>query len=783
MTRKTEPAVIALVAALLWSMVPAAWAGAPRIGNLTPSGVRRGVATEVSISGGSLAGNPHLIAPCSFRIEPLDPKRSSATSWVFKITVAPDAAVGVYPIRVQTDDGLSNPFLLAVGQFSQVAEKEDNSSFETAQAVPAAPLIIEGQAAGNDVDYFKFAGKKGQWIVVDALCARIGSGVDPSIRLTTASASRRFVASADDSPGLLTDARIVAELPEDTDYVLEISDSRYQGGGRPVYRLLVGAVPLAEEIYPLGGRDGETVGLELRGGTLGTRRIAAANLVPMPGTALHLPRISGPMIGLVSTTPDVESVAPLVVGSMPELREPTDGTSEPVRAVAPVVFNGRIDPPGDEDRFVVSVSGGQRLHVAVEASRYGSALDGVLQVLGGKGAVLANADDTTIQVPGQPAGQGTLVFPDPSLDLTVPGGTTEVTLVLRDLEGRGGVGFPYRLVVTPMVPGFELTVNEPQVSVPRGGSVAVGVAVTRKDFNGPINVTIQDPPAGLTVRPATIAAGQAVGALSISATSSAAFTALPLRLVGRAQGPEGPITVEAARELVFAKQSILPTNALIQYGLPAAPALPGPVILEAQAEPIEVAHGFGATIPIKVLRTKGSDAALAITPLPLPPGLAIPAANVAEKTVQGAVTVNSTPEAALGTTTIGLLAKGKFAGTEQTIGIPAVTLNVVRPAEVALTTATVELKAGSTLEVKGKVQRKGPFKEPVTLRINGLPAGLKADSIVVAPGAVEFALKVVADAKAATATATSQLVLSYQVNKKDYPTIPVPLAVKVLPSK
>src|SRR5439155_4480517 len=125
----------------------------------------------------------------------------------------------------------------------QVAEKEENSTFETAQPVPA-PVVVEGQSAGNDVDYFRFPGRKGQRIVVDAQCARIGSGVDPSIRLTTA--ARRYVASADDSPGLLTDARLCAVLPEDTDYVVELSDTRYQGVGRPIYPLLVAPVPTAE---------------------------------------------------------------------------------------------------------------------------------------------------------------------------------------------------------------------------------------------------------------------------------------------------------------------------------------------------------------------------------------------------------------------------------------------------------------------------------------------------------------------------------------------------------
>jgi hypothetical protein len=66
--------------------------------------------------------------------------------------------------------------------------------------------------------------------------------------LTTASAKSR-IASADDTPGLLTDARF-GVLPEDTDYVVEIADSRYQGAGRPVYRLVIGSVPMAEEVFP-----------------------------------------------------------------------------------------------------------------------------------------------------------------------------------------------------------------------------------------------------------------------------------------------------------------------------------------------------------------------------------------------------------------------------------------------------------------------------------------------------------------------------------------------------
>ena len=205
-------------------------AAPPQITKMALLGVRRGNATEVTVSGSNLAGSPRLIAPFAFRIDPLPAAvKSDAANWRIKLVVAAEVAVGVYPVRIQTDDGISNPFLLAVGQLPQVEEKEENSTFETAQMIPDPPVVVEGQVAANDVDFFRFHGKKGQLIVVDAECAQSGSGVDPTLRLTSGAATRAYIASADDSPGLLTDARMTATLPADGDYVVELSDLRYQG--------------------------------------------------------------------------------------------------------------------------------------------------------------------------------------------------------------------------------------------------------------------------------------------------------------------------------------------------------------------------------------------------------------------------------------------------------------------------------------------------------------------------------------------------------------------------
>lgn len=779
MTSKSAGLAVAigLVAAVTARSAP------PQIKGTAPFGVQRGVVSEVTVQGANLSGHPVLIAPFDFVVEPLDSPNADAANWKLKLNIAAETPIGVYPIRVATDDGLSNPFLFSVGQLPQVREKEDNNTFGDAQAIPS-PVVVEGESAGNDVDYFKFTGKKGQRIVVDAQCARIGSGVDPSIRLTTA--SRTYIASADDSPGLLTDARLTALLPEDTEYVIELSDSRYQGGGRAVYRLVVGPVPVADEVFPIGGRAGETVGVELRGGTLTEMTVAAATLDPKPETNVFPLRVIEKSSAPDSSDQpalDVESLAPLAVSRLTELREPVDANAPDPHAAAPVALNGRLDPAGDVDRFVLAVTPGQKLRIKVEAAELSSALDGVLQVLGAKDAVLATADDTTIPSRREKGRGPGIVSPDPSLNFTVPAGLTEVTLSLRDLESRGGTGFPYRISVEPIVPSIEVMLNESEVSLPRNGTVAVGVTIDRQDYSGPITLTVANPPPGVTVRPGTIADGQTIGSFTLSASPEISFGIVNLEVTGEGKRADGPIVGRAIKSIVFAQQATLPTNTVTQHGLAAAPAQPKPVTLDAPATPIEVVHGFGAAIPVKAVRASGADAALAVTMLPAPPGLAVPDVKIAEKAAEANVTINAAPEAPLGATTIALIAKGKIAETDQTIGIPAVTLNVVRPAAIELAAPEAEIKAGSTIEVKGKVVRKAPFKEAVSVKLEKLPAGLKAEPVTVAPDATDFTIKVVAYPKAAAAMGSANVVVAFQLNKKDYPTPPTPLAVKVLPAQ
>jgi hypothetical protein len=161
----------------------------------------------------------------------------------------------------------------------------------------------------------------------------------------------------------------------------------------------------------------------------------------------------------------------------------------------------------------------------------------------------------------------------------------------------------------------------------------------------------------------------------------------------------------------------------------------------------------------------------------------VPKAGIAEKAVEGTITVAAAVAAPLGTSTIVLQAKGKLGGADRVLDLPAVTLNVVPPAALELATKVLEVKPGTTALLKGKINRKGSFDAPVTVKINGLPAGLKADPVTVAGKESNFVVKVVAEPKAPVATADTRVALAFQVEKKDYSMTPYPLAVKVAAAK
>jgi hypothetical protein len=775
---------------------------------------------EVIFQGSGLVDGPRLVAPFEFRLEESAASGPEAANWKVRLTVEVGTAVGVYPVRIVTDSGVSNPILFAIGQVHQVPEVEPNNTFDRAQRIPT-PAVVEGECVGNDEDFFRFTGRKGDRIVVDAVCARIGSGVDPMIRLTTA--DRQLVASADDTPGLFTDGYVTAVLPTDGEYVLEFCDSRFAGSGRSVYRLLVGAVPFAAEAYPLSLPRGQNAALELRGGTLSGDRLFALRTPSDPRLSMFYPTIPARWLGdpaWADSALDVELPSPVLLDTAVAVSEPADPAQKLPPLAPPVTILGRLSRVGERDEFTITAPPGSKHEIRVEAWGLGSALDGLLRVFDKEGRALGETDDGRA-APGRRTGGGAgraqgPVSTDPTFDLTMPEGQSEVKLVVKDLVDRGGVGFTYRMVVTPVETGFQLALDDDKLAIPRGGTALIPVTVTRTGYNGPIALDVFGVPAeaGVTVLPGSVPAGQTSGVVGLKAAAGSTFEAREVQVVGK--GNEGQ-TVAASRTIVFAQQTIstpgfgmagtIPSYTRPLVSLTSAVIKPGPILLNPEVSKLVVPQGSAVEVPIQVVRstTAEKEQKYKLAPLSPPTGLSVAEREIGATGTSATVKVTAAADAPLGPLVVGLVAqapsqggapatrRGTGAATARgpapppppppAVAAAMIAVEVVRPASLELAATEIDLTPGNSAALRGKVTRVAPFAQEVEVKLDGLPAGVKAAPVKVAADASEFTLTLEAAGDAVPTTTPASAVLAFRLGDKNAAGAPVPLSVKVLARK
>lgn len=223
-----------------------------------------------------------------------------------KLPDSPQADYAVFASDAGGTSPTGNIFQLF--EHGNAFEQEPNDVF--AQASPVAlPLAFNGIIEKpGDVDFLKFSAQKGQVYEVECFARRIRSGLDPVMTLYNAAGGA--IVGNDDSRG--PDSYFRFAVPEDGEYVLQISD--HLGSGNPdyVYRVefhpvrpaLTLGIPRVEQygqyrqqIYvPRGGRFGTLINFSRAdfGGELileGNDLPAGIQMVcePLPANQTQLP--------------------------------------------------------------------------------------------------------------------------------------------------------------------------------------------------------------------------------------------------------------------------------------------------------------------------------------------------------------------------------------------------------------------------------------------------------------------------------------------------------------
>jgi hypothetical protein len=609
---------------------------------LTVTGVNVGLGTGLIFEGSGLtvesvkAIPPAPPTPPKDGKKPAEPPRNPEGKLTARVRIAPDAEPSIRALRVLTPLGPSDIGWFAIGQWPEVAEHEPNNTRDHAQEVHF-PVTVTGKIdPAEDVDIFRFHAQAGQTLVFELLAARLESPLDSFLSLQDADGHE--LAVNDDYNG--KDSLIAYTVPATGDYYLVLRDLSNKGGERQFYRLSMGEIPYVTAAFPMGGRPGETVPMELQGFNLGdvrTTRItlpanAEPGLVPM---SVALP--NGASNPLTLAVEDKGATATELMET-----EPNDDPARAQKLAVPSIVNGRIQPATptsgpDVDCYRFTATKGQKLILEVTARRYGSELDSFLAVLDDKGKELASNDDA--------------VGKDSRLEFTAPE-NGEFVARITDLQDRGGPGYTYRFSIAPATPDFTLTFTPDRLAVGRGGRIPVTVTAQRSGgFEGEIGLELAGLPPGVTiVGPARIRSKQKETLVTLTAAPDAPIQSTPFHVIGSAvvDGKTIRHAAQGMEETVRnGEKSQRPINLLT-----AAVAEPPDIVVTASMDKLILPMGKSIDIPVKIVRKEGFKGKVPLTVLGVPEGITVTAPDIAEKDTEGKITLKAEEKAVPGETDV-----------------------------------------------------------------------------------------------------------------------------------
>ena len=317
----------------------------PYIEHLEPSAVARGQRNRLTIVGTDVdrpIGLWTSLPPGKMKVGSGKSNGSSRTE--FEIEVTNDCPLGLYGLRLATEDGLSNLCLFLVDDlFPSTALASPHKSF---------PVAVPGELRPAAADRYSIEVAAGQKLAFDIVSNRFGTDADPLI--TIFDSTGRRVVQRDNDPGLFFDCCFEHTFEMAGIYTVEVRDARFQGSPHWRYVLRMGNFPAARVAIPSAVLPGEKTTLRFPELADDTIHFETPSNLP-PGGFFYSLRRPGDnasnWIPLLST--DLRNVVEAEPNDLPE-QATTAGES-------PVVLHGTLNPPGDKDQFLFDLKQGEKL--------------------------------------------------------------------------------------------------------------------------------------------------------------------------------------------------------------------------------------------------------------------------------------------------------------------------------------------------------------------------------------------------------------------------------------
>jgi hypothetical protein len=385
----------------------------PSLSKIWPVGMQRGTSATFTLEGRNLSGKNDVIFDAPgitgklTQITDVPEKITGPRAGVdtaaqvplgkketaqLVITATKDVEPGLHWFRIQTPLGTSNMSVIAVGSLPEInrSAKASAGSAPQPEMVKLPATLIGTLAEPGDSDRYQFEGTAGEELVFQVMASELGSNLQSQLVLRDGTGKVLATAGENDNK---PDAVLTFKLPQDGQYTLTVGDRENGGGMDHYYRVNAGPLPYVTGVFPLGVQAGKAETVSVQGVNLGSMnevKVTPPHSVDgwttMP---LEIKDNQGILVNKVN----------LAVGNQPELfeQEPNNNPAEAQSVSLPVTINGRIDgsrkegAAPDEDFFRFHARKGEQLTIDVAATRLGSKLDSLIEVLDAQGNSIPRA--------------------------------------------------------------------------------------------------------------------------------------------------------------------------------------------------------------------------------------------------------------------------------------------------------------------------------------------------------------------------------------------------------
>lgn len=727
---------IALSVIVLAACSSATWA-APVISSVTPRSIRPAQTTEITLVGTELTSPLNAWTTFAADVKVLAVVEGADDNKTAKLTITltEKSAVGVGGLVVANAKGVSQLFLVMVDDLPATTDGGKNNTAGTAQGVDQ-PTSIIGTSSGTTHDYYSFQVKADEVISFDVYASRIGSSMDPVLRLLTATGDE--LAYADDSDGLNTDCRFRHQFATAGTYIIEVADSGYKSG-QP-YALRIGNFPNVTTAFPLGIQQGVAAAVGFTGPSRDD--VQVSSIYETGNTVGALLAVSA---RAANSNASGMALAIASGGVQAVEQEPNNEFKQATQISLPGGASGLLGQADDVDLFKFQAEKGKRLRFRGYSRSLGSPAVVKYRVLKVDGTQLAAAAVTD---------EDEFV-----LSWVVPE-TGEYLLEAVDILHRGGNNFGY-LITAEQGNSFSLSLKNDKATKNKYlvdgklGAINFSVTVVRDGYDGPITITTTNDIAGLQWYGNVIAKGAKAATVVVRFPSDIeAGTLVNFQIVGEAaidgQTVQIPLMSRDWIRTQFTMMSHPPSylNRLFQY----ATVETTPEFFEPAFTPAVAYVPRGSKTTTLTMTTKSKLEAFKGAMVPfysdISTGVSVTGKdNKGTHTITVTVPEDLTPEQAK-EKSFAVHAFAEHAGRGQMVS-REIAIEVVDPITVSLELA-VAIVVGQSQTMKVVVVRgPGSKAEAVTVMVQGLPENVTVPKeLTIAADKSEIEVEITAAANA-----------------------------------